>query len=455
MLSNVDQIDLISNKTGSKRAIQANQSFSNFTKQLLTQKKIPDEPLSMTHIQLILSELASLDSNNFLNSHQIGEREGRLYSSLIENRAFGFAHGIGRSGDIIAAQPKAVGSTTLYRLTNTFLLKLAKQLGFKSAKSSIVLPVATGMGLFFSMSALKTISPEKNLVILSRVDHKSPLKAIALANCIPIVIDQVTIDDRIQTNLLAIEDFCGRNKEKILCVLSTTGCFAPREPDNVVEISKICKKFQLSHVVNNSFGFQVPFVMNQLDIAYKLHPLNYVVQSTDKNLMVPVGGSVVFSDKKGIQNLSKCYPGRASSYPIVDVFVTLLSMGLNKYFELLKEREQNYEYLKERMSILASKYSERIIGGSNPLSIGLTLQNVGNPTEIGSQLFFRGVTGCRVVDGTKNVDLDQFNGDGIIENWESHSSNLFPYLTAAASIGIQKQQIDSFIQILEEILDEL
>ncbi len=44
--------------------------------------------------------------------------------------------------------------------------------------------------------------------------------------------------------------------------------------------------------------------------------------------MVPVGGAFVFSnDKKIIKDLSEIYPGRASNAPIVDLFITLLSMG--------------------------------------------------------------------------------------------------------------------------------
>ena len=42
--------------------------------------------------------------------------------------------------------------------------------------------------------------------------------------------------------------------DKVLCVFSTTSCFAPRTPDNVVEIAKICKQQGIYHVVNNAYG---------------------------------------------------------------------------------------------------------------------------------------------------------------------------------------------------------
>lgn len=41
--------------------------------------------------------------------------------------------------------------------------------------------------------------------------------------------------------------------------------------------------------------------------------------------MVPVGGSFIFSAKKEIvRKISEMYPGRASSSPILDIFITLL-----------------------------------------------------------------------------------------------------------------------------------
>ena len=56
--------------------------------------------------------------------------------------------------------------------------------------------------------------------------------------------------------------------------------------------------------------------------------------------MVPVGGSIVCSgDKKLIQALSTTYPGRASSAPVVDLFLTFLSLGKAGYTRLLAERK--------------------------------------------------------------------------------------------------------------------
>ena len=64
--------------------------------------------------------------------------------------------------------------------------------------------------------------------------------------------------------------------------------------------------------------------------------LDLVIQSTDKNFMVPVGGSIVFSQSDSlIQQVSKQYPGRATSSPILDLFITLLSMGTKSLKNLI------------------------------------------------------------------------------------------------------------------------
>ena len=75
-----------------------------------------------------------------------------------------------------------------------------------------------------------------------------------------------------------------------------------------------------------------------------------VVQSTDKNFMVPVGGAIVWSPtKKFIDNLSLTYPGRANMNPILDLFITLLSMGEIGYRNLLENREFLYKKINSKI----------------------------------------------------------------------------------------------------------
>lgn len=47
-----------------------------------------------------------MDSNNFRGNAGVGEREGRIACPMVGRRMHYLSHGIGRSGDIAAEQPK-------------------------------------------------------------------------------------------------------------------------------------------------------------------------------------------------------------------------------------------------------------------------------------------------------------------------------------------------------------
>ena len=49
---------------------------------------------------------------------------------------------------------------------------------------------------------------------------------------------------------------------------------------------------------------------------------------------------------KVIKEISEIYPGRGSSAPIIDLFITLLSMGKSGLKKLLEERKENLLYMK-------------------------------------------------------------------------------------------------------------
>jgi O-phospho-L-seryl-tRNASec:L-selenocysteinyl-tRNA synthase len=165
-------------------------------------------------------------------------------------------------------------------------------------------------------------------------------------------------------------------QENILCVLSTTSCFAPREPDRVEAISKMCKEKELFHVINNAYGVQCTKIANMINQAVKLGGVDFVVQSTDKNFMVPVGGSVVFArDKALLKELNSSYPGRASNSPIIDLFITLLEMGKHGWLNLLKERKATYAEFSQTLREFAEKYGEdAIILKDNKISMALTIR---------------------------------------------------------------------------------
>lgn len=97
-----------------------------------------------------------------------------MYSKLVWRRHFGFGHGVGRSGDIAAVQPKAAGSSLLYRLTNRLALHATQLCGISRARACLVLPTATGMSIALVLLSLRASRPRgASYVIWSRIDQKS------------------------------------------------------------------------------------------------------------------------------------------------------------------------------------------------------------------------------------------------------------------------------------------
>lgn len=70
----------------------------------------------------------------------VGEREGRVFSRLVSDRYFHLSHGIGRSGDVGAEQPKAVGSSLLLQLTTCLALHALQLSGDLPSQSPALLP---------------------------------------------------------------------------------------------------------------------------------------------------------------------------------------------------------------------------------------------------------------------------------------------------------------------------
>jgi len=87
-----------------------------------------------------------------------------------------------------------------------------------------------------------TTNKTAKYVIWPRIDQKTCLKCISCAGLEPLVIENVIEGDEVRTNLSQIRNVIEKyGNESIVCVLSTTSCFAPRVPDKIVEISQICK----------------------------------------------------------------------------------------------------------------------------------------------------------------------------------------------------------------------
>lgn len=199
-----------------------------------------------------------------------------------------------RSGDISAPQPKAAGSSLLSHLANSLVLDLLKALGLPTTKAAVIIPCATGMSLMLCLLALRRKRTNGNYVIFPRIDQKSCVKSIVSAGFEPIVVEPVISGDELCTNIEQIkEDIERYGPENIVCVMSTTSCFAPRVNDNLIEISKLCASRKIPHIVNNAYGLQCTKCLHQIEQATRIGRVDVFVQSTDKNLLVPVGGSII------------------------------------------------------------------------------------------------------------------------------------------------------------------
>ena len=440
-------------------AEQSLNSFAGKVRNLLAQRRLPDDGFKDMEIEHLLMQISAMDTNNFEGKIGIGEREGRVYSSLVEKRHYYMSHGIGRSGTMNAVQPKAPGSSLILQLTRALILDVLRNiLSLNFVEDVLVVPSATGMSLTLSMLALSKIKPNAKYVIWPRIDQKTCIKSITAAGLIPVVIDETIEGDALGTDMVKLKSEIDRiGIDNILAVFSTTSCFAPRVPDKVDLIAEVCKERDLFHIVNNAYGLQCTKICSMLVQANQKGRVDLVIQSTDKNFMVPVGGSIIFSkDEKLLEQVSKLYPGRASMSPVMDMFITLLSMGRNGLKLLLKERKENYAFLVESLKTVLEKKGERILETStNKISVAFTIGNIiksdkfkNDATFFGSYLFKRRVMGSRVVStSTSTLEGIKFS------NYGSHHENYphLPYITVASAIGSTKKEIQDFIQLLSKI----
>jgi O-phospho-L-seryl-tRNASec:L-selenocysteinyl-tRNA synthase len=459
-----------------RQGLEAIKSRQNLLEVLLTEHKLPMDGWDDTTIEYMIQQLSMMDSNNFPGNIGLGEREGRVFSSLVSKRHYGLAHGIGRSGDISEVQPKAAGSSTLYKLANYLVQHALEISGFAALRKSLIIPMATGMTIALSLLTLKQSRPQAKYVLWPRIDQKSCFKAILTMGMIPIVIENRLVGDEISTDVDALRRVLGEvNHDEILCILTTTSCFAPRRPDRIDVVSQICKDSNIPHVINNAYGLQCPLIAKLLTRAATIGRVDYVVQSTDKNFMVPVGGAVLSSPTPElIDQAAKLYPGRASSSPIVDMFITLLSMGQRGLLGLHQQRLQCLPLLIDGVQRVAAEFGERVlVSPCNSISIGLTVsQSLAPPRDpqaesqaeatgeegrkhvdaafIGSMLFKRSVSGARVVamgSAPSKIGAHVFNG------WGAHISNYHSsYLTVACAVGVTPEEVAASLLKIRKVM---
>ena len=468
---------------GVSNLISANKQYRS----LLVNRRMPEHGWSDVQIQNLLFMLSVLDTNNKAmamggeNEDEdsrwcgVGEREGRVFSSLVAQRHFGLSHGIGRSGDITEPQPKAAGSSVLAKLALCMTLDtLRRGSGLSSpgpASHGILLPLCTGMSMSLVLSSLRSEDPMKTIVLWSRIDQKSCYKAISSAGLTCIVVPTRIVGDAVVTDMEAMEAAMDAHVGKILAVITTTSCFAPRVPDSVDKVAKLCAVNDIRHVINNAYGLQCAQTSKLINRACVVGRVDAIVCSMDKNFLVPVGGAIVVSPSKTvITDIGKIYAGRASASPIIDLFITLLSMGLKGYSRLLEERNKKLETFPLRLEGIANKHGERLlVCPGNTISFGVTLDGLARPkreneddgdytksvareiSSFGAILFSRCVSGTRVIPRAHTTTI----GDYKFEGFGSSTSN-FPhaYMTAACAIGVSAAEITEFYVRLDKALTE-
>ncbi|XP_020779568.2 O-phosphoseryl-tRNA(Sec) selenium transferase [Boleophthalmus pectinirostris] len=457
---NVNLCEKIVSPSYIRQGSEARRSHEQLIRQLLEQGKCPEQGWSESTIELFLSELALMDSNNFLSNCGVGEREGRVASSLVARRHYRLIHGIGRSGDIAAIQPKAAGSSLLNKLTNSVVLDILRLTGVRSVSSCFVVPMATGMSLTLCFLALRHRRPKARYIIWPRIDQKSCFKSMITAGYEPVVVENVLEGDELRTDLEAVEAKIEElGAENILCIHSTTSCFAPRVPDRLEELASLCSKHDIPHVVNNAYGVQSSKCMHLIQQGSRVGRIDAFVQSLDKNFMVPVGGAIIAGfDEAFIQEISKMYPGRASASPSLDVLITLLTLGASGYKKLLSERKEMYSVLAQELKNLASAHGERLLHTPhNPISLAMSLSGLQGDddkavTQLGSMLFTRQVSGARVIPLGKEQTISGHTFRGFMSHSEAYPC---PYLNAASAVGITRDDVTLCIKRLDKCLKTL
>ncbi|CDW60356.1 O phosphoseryl tRNA(Sec) selenium transferase [Trichuris trichiura] len=370
-------------------------------------------------------------------------------------------HGIGRSGDIAEMQPKALGSSLINKLSNSLALHAIQLSGIRSCVGCRIFPVATGMALALCLTFLRKLRPSATRIVWSRIDQRTCVKCMTFTGLEVVVVEQkpsANGDQYLETDLAGIRTAISNSPQEVLCVISTTSCFAPRSPDKVVQIAQLCSDFGVPHLINNAYGLQSEKICNDIEQASLRGRVDLFVQSCDKNFMVPVGGAIVGAFSADIiDGISRIYPGRASADPSIDLLITLLSMGTSGYLSLIKERTTKcYPALRDSIARWASEIGETVLSSpANPISIAVSLRNLdalcndrpSNVCALGSMLFSRNISGARVVPKEANAIIDGLS----FQCWGSHTSPpTCSYLVVAAAIGMKQDDVPMFLNVLSD-----
>lgn len=423
-------------------------NFLKPIKNLFEQKNVPQKAWSNDQIEFLLKTLSNMDTDKDDKASRVGEREARITSDLHLLTSSGFCHGIGRSGFLTAPQPKAPGGSIMYELSNYLALNFLKKFGLPNINKAIVVPLCTGMSLALCLGALK---PDwnndqllnKRTVLVPQIDHNALIKAFDLVGVKKKVVSGKKFGDSVR---IPIEDIEESLDEDCFAIISLTSFFPPREHDDIKEISKFAKKNNLVHIVINAYGVQSPEWMKLIRIGIDAGRIDAIIQSTDKNVLTPVGGAIIASPSEEIIiKVSQAYAGRASATPVVNFLISMLSLGIEGYQKLLEEQQQNRKLLEKQMQEVAEKIGEKILKIFNPVAVAMSLNNLKKDQlfALGGALYNLRVTGPRVYNPEESIF-----GTCCTEYTT-------PYIVLNAAIGAKSHDIISAIDRFEKAYSQV
>ncbi|MHA1768738.1 MAG: O-phosphoseryl-tRNA(Sec) selenium transferase [Candidatus Thorarchaeota archaeon] len=392
---------------------------------LLNRRQIPIISWQDSQIEFLLAVLSAMDSDKDPKAARVGEREARIATPLLNRLTGGFNHGVGRSGQLSAPQPKATGASIMQEIVDSVALDAIRKLGLPNVRDGIVVPLPTGMSIGLILGGMRRELGIQT-VLYPRIDHRSPSRGISLAGLREVSVRTVLDGDAVRMDMEDLSDKMADCKNCVL--LGTTTFFPPREADPVKEMARMASDHDIPFIINNAYGVQSAEVMALVRSAIDAGRVDAIVQSSDKNFLTPVGGAVIVSpNEEVIKQTSETYAGRASASPVVQLLVALLALGIERYEALRSQQLDNRKVLESRLREIAEEVGQRVLEVRNPVSVAMTLENL-DATEVGSRLYNNRVTGPRSVEK---------GGFGSCIDGYPHS-----YIVMNAAIGSSRSDID-------------
>ncbi|KAA0161725.1 hypothetical protein FNF31_03668 [Cafeteria roenbergensis] len=366
---------------------------SRLLRELLACRTVPARGWDEMDVERLLLELSAMDSNNFIGSLGLGEREGRVACPLVRRRHFGLAHGIGRSGDVAAVQPKAAGSSLLVKLANALVLDAVRGCGVRRAASALVLPVATGMAVTMALLTLRAARPAARYVVWPRIDQKACFKAILTAGLEPLVVP-------------------------LRQSSSGPGQLASSADD--IEAASTDKNFAVP--VGGSIVFSTsPEAVRSVAQMYP--------GRASASPVVDIFATLLYQGAAGLA------AARAQRKAVHAHLLRALTAWAERHGEAVISAPRNPISIAVTLGAICG-------GGAAEGAEGATKR----ATLFGSVLFARGVSGCRVVapGATKSIGPVRFLG------WGAQCDDFpCPYFTAAAAVGLREEDVDAFVSKLD------